>query len=70
VTGWWFSLGTVESSTNKTDHHVMAEILLNMALNTITLLMEINVLSTDCYIIIKRDIHGTTFLISNLYLLY
>ena len=37
VTGRWFSPGTPVSSTNKTDHHDIAEILLKMALNTITL---------------------------------
>jgi hypothetical protein len=33
VAGWWFSLGTLVSSTNKTDYHDIAEILL---LNTTT----------------------------------
>ena len=32
----WFSPGTPVSSTNKTDCHDIAEILLNVALNTIT----------------------------------
>ena len=35
VTGWWFSLGTSVSSTNKTDFHDIAQILLKMALITI-----------------------------------
>jgi hypothetical protein len=35
VTGRWFSPGTPVSSTNKTDHHYIAEILLKVALNTI-----------------------------------
>jgi hypothetical protein len=35
--GWWFSLGTPVSYTNKTDRHVIAEILLKVVLNTITL---------------------------------
>jgi hypothetical protein len=34
-TGPWFSLGTSVSSTNKTDHHDITEILLKVALNTI-----------------------------------
>ena len=38
VAGRWFSLGTPVSSTNKTDHHDITEILLKVALNTITLL--------------------------------
>jgi hypothetical protein len=33
VTGWWFSLGTAVSSTNKTDCHDITEILLKVALN-------------------------------------
>ena len=33
----WFSSGTPVSSTNKTDHHDITEILLKVALNTITL---------------------------------
>jgi hypothetical protein len=35
ATGRWFSPGTSVSSTNKTDCHDIAEILLNVALNTI-----------------------------------
>ena len=35
ATGLWFSSGTLVSSTNKTDHHDIAEILLRMALNII-----------------------------------
>ena len=35
VTGWWFSPCTLVSSTNKTDHHDITEILLKVALNTI-----------------------------------
>jgi hypothetical protein len=34
----WFSTGTSVYSTNKTDHHDITEILLKVALNTITLL--------------------------------
>jgi hypothetical protein len=37
VTGQWFSLCTPVSSTNKTDRHDITEILLKVALNTITL---------------------------------
>jgi hypothetical protein len=36
ATGRWFSPDTLFSSTNKTDRHVIAEILLKVALNTIT----------------------------------
>jgi hypothetical protein len=35
--GLWFSPGTPVSSTNKTDCHNIAEILLKVALSTITL---------------------------------
>jgi hypothetical protein len=37
VTGQWFSQGTPVYSTNKTDRHDITEILLKVALNTITL---------------------------------
>jgi hypothetical protein len=33
--GWWFSPGTLVSSTNKTDRHNITEILLKVAFNTI-----------------------------------
>jgi hypothetical protein len=36
--GQWFSSGPLVSSTNKTDHHDITEILLKVALNTINLL--------------------------------
>jgi hypothetical protein len=39
ATGLWFSLGTLVYSTNKTDRHDITEILLKVALNTITLTM-------------------------------
>ena len=39
--GRWFSLGTSVSSSNKTDHHDVTEILLKVALNTITLTIEL-----------------------------
>ena len=37
ATGRWFSSGNPVSSPNKTDHHDITEILLRVALNTITL---------------------------------
>ena len=37
ATGQWFSPGTPVSSTNKTDRHNITEILLKVALNSITL---------------------------------
>ena len=38
--GLWCSLGTPVSSTNKIDRHDIAEILLKVALNTITLTLD------------------------------
>jgi len=38
--GQWFSSGTRVSSTNKTDHHDIAEILLKVAFNTINLNLQ------------------------------
>jgi hypothetical protein len=40
VTGRWFSPGTQVSSTNKTDRHDIAKILLKVALNTITITLK------------------------------
>jgi hypothetical protein len=37
--GLWFSPGTPVSSTNKTDYHDITELLLKVALNTITILL-------------------------------
>jgi hypothetical protein len=34
-TGWWLFLATLVSSTNKTDSHDIAEILVKMVLSTI-----------------------------------
>jgi len=53
VAGWWFSLGTPVSSPNKTDNHDIAEILLKMALNTITLTL------------IKKNSKSTMFKVVN-----
>jgi hypothetical protein len=36
----WVSLGMLVSSTNKTDHYNIIEILLKVALNTITLSLQ------------------------------
>jgi hypothetical protein len=41
VSDWqWFSPGTLVSSINKTDRHDISEILLKVALNTITTLSQ------------------------------
>jgi len=39
---WWFSPGILASSTTKTGRHVIAEILLKVALNTKKLIKSIN----------------------------
>jgi hypothetical protein len=40
VAGWWFSPGAPDSSTSKPDRHDITEILLKVALNTLTPLNE------------------------------
>jgi hypothetical protein len=40
VAGRWFSWGTPVYSTNKTDRYDISEILLKVALNTITLTLD------------------------------
>jgi len=42
--GWWFSPGTPVSSTNNTYRHDITELLLKVALNTITLTMQCDVI--------------------------
>ena len=42
VAGQWFSPGTPVSSTNKTDRHEIAEILLKVALNTINQTLDMS----------------------------
>jgi len=41
--GWWFSPGILVSSTNTTDRHDITEILLKVALNTITINQTITI---------------------------
>ena len=41
ATGQWFSMGTPVSATNKTDNYDIAETLLKVALNTITLILTL-----------------------------
>jgi hypothetical protein len=43
--GWWFSLGTLVSSNNKTDYHDITEILRKVVLNTITRILTQNKLT-------------------------
>ena len=51
MTGWRFSPGTPVSSTNKTDHHDIAEILSKVALNTITLTHNLQLVEGDQYLV-------------------
>jgi len=51
VAGWWFSSGNPVTSTNKTDCHDITEILLKVALNTITLPHPQELLKPICVII-------------------
>ena len=44
--GRWFTPGTSVSSTNKTDRHDITEILLKVALNTITQHIQISPMTT------------------------
>ena len=54
--GWWFSPGTPVSSTNKTDRHDIAKILLKVALNTITLTPECRVHTLLTFSIVLHEI--------------
>ena len=56
ATGRWFSLGTTVSFTNKTDYHDITEIVLIVALNTITLTLN----KTFC-IICKNYLHFISY---------
>jgi hypothetical protein len=63
VTGWWFfpATSTPVSSTNKTDCHNLAEKLLKVALNTITLtlflislhILMFKILENSCDIVVS-----------------
>jgi hypothetical protein len=55
VTGQWFSPGSPVSSTNKTDRHDITEILLKVALSTITMNIVVNQYVEDNII---YNIHG------------
>jgi hypothetical protein len=49
VTGKWFSPGTSVSSTNKNGRHDITEILLKVALNTITLTLTLVCMLLFCF---------------------
>jgi hypothetical protein len=48
VTNQWFSHGTPVSSTNQTDGHDIADILLKVALNNLTVPTTLVVIGNDC----------------------
>ena len=54
ATGLWFSPCTLVSFTNKTDRHDIAEILLKVALNTITLTLKLTQIQIKNVIAIKQ----------------
>jgi hypothetical protein len=55
ATGLWFSPGTLVSSTNKTDHHNITEILLNLVLmhNNLAEALFFWYFCLYCYLIIQ-----------------
>ena len=52
--GRWFPFGTPVSSTNKTDRHDIIEILLKVALNTITLIITLVAKATPAFRFVPR----------------
>ena len=62
VAGRWFSLGTPVFSTNKTNRHNIAEKLLNVALNTITLTLHtVRNGFTNVCLTSATSLHATVF---------
>ena len=58
MTGQWFSLDNLVSSTNKTDSHDITEILLKVALNTITI-TNLFKSFTIVYLMLMSNVKGT-----------
>jgi hypothetical protein len=63
--GRWFSPGTPVSSTNKTDHHNINEVLLKVALNTITL---IRILIHQCNITFNKYRQSFSHIVSDTFI--
>jgi hypothetical protein len=57
ATGRWFSPGTPVSSTNKTDSHDIAEILLKVALSTINQTNQLISIWQNTFVNLKQCIH-------------
>ena len=55
ATGWWFSPGIPVSGTNKTARHDITEILLKVALNTITPIIMLMLLQVILILLIDKD---------------
>jgi hypothetical protein len=68
IWNWWFSLGTLVSSTNKTDRHDITEIFLKVALNTINNKPQIENVEAAGWIMIRIFRPGTPSM--ELYLLF
>jgi hypothetical protein len=62
VEGRWFSAGSPVTSTNKTDRHDITEILLNVALNTITLILTLHIQLTASIIFYNSYVNYLSFL--------
>ena len=58
--GRWISPGTPVSSTNKTDRHDIIEIFLNVALNTIALIIHLIKINGNTLLIFCKNIFDTT----------
>jgi hypothetical protein len=56
VAGQWFSPGTPVSSANKTDRHDITEILLKVALSTLTLIKTLNLPKITGHKVIKAEV--------------
>jgi hypothetical protein len=70
ATGLWFSLVTLVSSTNKTDHHDITEILLKVVLSTIILTLSLihkQTLKEEYWVDIYQEL---VYTYNNLYLVF
>jgi hypothetical protein len=70
TTGWWFSPGTPVSSMKKIDHHDITEILLKVALITITLTLKVRLVihRNLLYLWCTKKLHNNKTLWCELYI--